>query len=53
MIHASDFQDATKYLRDRLPDVPECPPPPPSKHDPDDLERIELPRPEKLPKASF
>jgi len=52
MIHARDCHRMTAYHRDGLPEVPAVEPPPP-KHYPADLLRIELPRPENLPSVSF
>jgi len=52
MIHARDGHRTTSYRRGELPDVPAADPPPP-KHYPDDLPRVELPRPEMLPEVSF
>jgi len=51
--HPADYHRMTSYRRDRLPGAPPGEAPPPFKRYADDLPRVELPRPEKLPTASF
>lgn len=53
MIHESEFHRKTMYRRGRLPDVSDPQTAPPLKHYPADLPRVQLPRPDKLPKTSF
>ena len=54
MALAQDYQDGTKYRRGDLPGKPTNQEAvPPYKHYPEELPRIELPHPDRLPSASF
>lgn len=53
MIQSGISHESTKYRRNRLPDVPGGSSPPGGKHYPAACPRIDLPRPARLPEASF